>query len=194
MPNSLGLYASSIRWKGEENLALYDSLVSGFELQYGAYDIAQKLREKLNRLKQTSIGGKAANIIMDDPAGNAIDLKAVNKKYTLIDFWASWCGPCRRESESLNALYTKYKEQGFEIYGVSLDDKRDKWLNALEKDKRNWPNVSTLERFATPAAYNYAVTALPDNYLIDADMKILAKNIHGEELELFLEKLFKENN
>lgn len=192
MANSLGLYATSIRWKGEENITLYDSLTAVFESKYPNLAISKKLREKVNRLKQTSLGGQAANIELPNPDGKTINLMAVNKKYILIDFWASWCGPCRRESESLNSLYKKYKDQGFEIYGVSLDDKRDKWIEALEKDKRNWPNVSSLEAFKTQAAYDFAVTALPHNYLIDKDMKILAKNIHGQELEDFLEGLFKQ--
>jgi hypothetical protein len=88
-------------------------------------------------------------------------------------------------------LYNKYNKKGFEIYGVSLDSNRDKWLAALEKDQRVWANVSSLEGFKTPAAFDYAVTALPDNYLIDAAGKIIAKNIHGEELEVLLEELFK---
>jgi len=111
-----------------------------------------------------------------------IRLSSVNQAYTLVDFWASWCGPCRRESEGLNELYEKYKDKGFEIYGVSLDDNGEKWLNALEKDNRIWHNVSSLERFKTQAAFDYAVTALPDNYVIDSSGKIIAKNIHGQEL------------
>jgi len=113
----------------------------------------------------------------------------MQKKYTLIDFWASWCGPCRSESNTLNALYEKYNAKGFEIYGVSLDDNKNKWLKAIEKDNRTWTNVSSLQGFKTPASYDYAVTALPDNYLIDANRKIIAKNIHGEELVTLINEL-----
>jgi thiol-disulfide isomerase/thioredoxin len=191
MGTTIGLYATSIRWRGEENLALFDSLVSAFEKEHQDLDISSKLREKITRLQQTSIGGIAANIAMKSANGTTLQLSDINKQYTLIDFWASWCGPCRRESESLNELYNKYNKKGFEIYGVSLDSNRDKWLAALEKDQRVWANVSSLEGFKTPAAFDYAVTALPDNYLIDAAGKIIAKNIHGEELEVLLEELFK---
>ena len=107
----------------------------------------------------------------------------------MIDFWASWCGPCRSESNTLNDLYGKYNAKGFEIYGVSLDDKKNKWLKAIEKDNRTWPNVSSLQGFKTPASYDYAVTALPDNYLIDANRKIIAKNIHGEKLITLVDSL-----
>lgn len=191
MGTTIGLYATSIRWRGEENIALFDSLVSAFEKEHPDLDISSKLREKITRLQQTSIGGIAANIAMKSASGATIQLSDINQQYTLIDFWASWCGPCRRESGSLNELYKKYNDKGFEIYGVSLDSNRDKWLAALEKDQRTWANVSSLEGFKTPAAFDYAVTALPDNYLIDAAGKIIAKNIHGEELEVLLEELFK---
>lgn len=189
MENSIGLYATSIRWKGAQNLPLFESLTSGFENAHPSLNIRKKIREKVARLQQTAIGGSVKEITMMSPEGKTISLSSVAKKYTLIDFWASWCGPCRRESESLNLLYKKYRSDGFEIYGVSLDDDREKWLAALEKDQRIWTNVSTLERFKTPAAFDYAVTALPDNYLIDTNNEIIAKNIHGHELEILLSKL-----
>ncbi len=192
MVNSLGLYATSIRWKGAENLNFYDSITTAFENKYPNLEIAKKLREKVSRLQQTSIGGIAHDIEMKTPDGMTINLSSVQKKYTLIDFWASWCGPCRSESNTLNDLYNKYNTKGFEIYGVSLDDNKDKWLKAIEKDNRTWTNVSSLQGFKTPASYDYAVTALPDNYLIDANRKIIAKNIHGEALITLIDNLLKD--
>ena len=189
MNNTLGLYATSIRWKGSENLNLYDSLTKAFESANPDLEITKKLKEKVNRLQQTSVGGIAPDIEMKTQNGKAIRLSSVQKKYTLIDFWASWCGPCRSESNTLNDLYKKYNAKGFEIYGVSLDDKEDKWLKAIEKDNRIWTNVSSLQGFKTPASYDYAVTALPDNYLIDAKRKIIAKNIHGEKLITLIDSL-----
>ena len=189
MNNTLGLYATSIRWKGAENLNLYDSLTMAFEITHPDLEITKKLREKVSRLQQTSIDGIAPDIEMKTPEGKNIRLSSVQKKYTLIDFWASWCGPCRSESNTLNDLYGKYNAKGFEIYGVSLDDKKNKWLKAIDKDNRTWPNVSSLQGFKTPASYDYAVTALPDNYLIDANRKIIAKNIHGEKLITLVDSL-----
>jgi len=190
MNNTLGLYATSIRWKGVENFNLYDSLTSAFEEAHPNLEITKKLREKITRLRQTSVGGTAPDINMSTPKGIQVSLSSIQKQYTLVDFWASWCGPCRGESSTLNDLYKKYHYKGFEIYGVSLDDKEDKWLKAIEKDNRIWTNVSSLEAFKTPASFDYAVTALPDNYLLDKDRKIIAKNIHGEKLFLLLDKLF----
>jgi len=189
MNNTLGLYATSIRWKGAENLNLYDSLTKAFERANPDLELTKKLREKVSRLQQTSVGGIVPDIEMKTPEGKTIRLSSVQKKYTLIDFWASWCGPCRSESNTLNALYEKYNAKGFEIYGVSLDDNKNKWLKAIEKDNRTWTNVSSLQGFKTPASYDYAVTALPDNYLIDANRKIIAKNIHGEELVTLINEL-----
>ena len=190
MANTVGLYATSIRWKNQKNFALYDSLTTEFEKKYPNLGITKKLREKLTRLQQTNVGGTASDIEMKSVKDEVIKLSTITKKYTLIDFWASWCGPCRRESESLNTIYNTYKNQGFEIYGISLDSDKSKWMQAIEKDNRTWINVTSLQAFKTPAAYNYAVTSLPVNYLIDENMKIIAKDIHGQQLEELLKKLF----
>ncbi|MCF6224133.1 MAG: AhpC/TSA family protein [Flavobacteriaceae bacterium] len=191
MGNTIGIYATSIRWKGEENLSFFDALTSDFESAHPNLKISVKLREKVTRLQQTSIGGTVINIEMKDVKGGLVSLSSVKKKYTLIDFWASWCGPCRSESKGLNELYEKYKDKGFEIYGVSLDTKRDKWMDALIKDHRIWPNVSSLEGFKTQAAFDFTVTSLPMNYIIDENNKIVGKNLHGNEIENLIARLLK---
>ena len=190
MGTTLGLYATSIRWKGAENLPYYDSLVTVFNAQHPNLDISKKLREKVTRLQQTSVGGTATTIEMKNVEEALVNLTSIHKKYTLIDFWASWCGPCRSESKTLNSLYKKYNANGFEIYGISLDSHKEKWLKALEKDHRIWTNVSSLEAFKTKAAFDYTVTALPMNYLIDAEYKIVGKNLHEGELNSLLDRLF----
>lgn len=185
----IGLYATSIRWKGAHNFSTFDSITSTFKAKYPSSVVYNKLKTKVDRLKQTAIGGTAKEISMPTVEGNLLALSSVNAKYTLIDFWASWCAPCRRESPVLNTLFSKYNRDEFDIYGVSLDANKERWVKALAQDQRNWHNVSTLERFKTPAAYDYAVTALPDNFLIDQSGKILAKNIHGEDLGKLMSEL-----
>ena len=130
---------------------------------------------------------------MPNSSNETISLNNIQKKYTLIDFWASWCPPCRTESKLLNSLYSAYNAKGFEIYGISLDSKRESWLNAIEKDQRNWTEVSTVEGFKTPVSAAYGITSLPTNFLIDASGKIVAVNIHGRELKAKIDALFLEN-
>ena len=189
MGSSIALYPTSLRWKGEENIAFFDSIVTTVENKYPRLAVTKKLREKVTRLQQTAIGGKVSSIVMSTANRNTVSLFSINKKYTLIDFWASWCGPCRRESDLLSTLYQKHNQAGFEIYGVSLDTDEEQWIKATQKDKRIWTNVSSLEGFKTPAAYNYAVTALPMNYLIDSKGIIIAKNLHGEKLVQTIDEL-----
>ncbi len=190
MGTSIALYPTSLRWKGEENISFFDSLVNNFENIYPNLTVSKKLREKINRLQQTAIGGKVPGIVMNTPDRKTVSLYSINKKYTLVDFWASWCGPCRRESDILNTLYKKYKNDGFEIYGVSLDTDKKQMLNAIEKDNRIWTNVSSFEGFKTLAAYNFAVTALPMNYIIDNKGIIIARDLHDDELEKLIDSLF----
>ena len=191
MGTTIGIYATSIRWKGEENFDFFNALVDSYEKAHPNLNVTEKLREKINRLQQTSVGGSVPDIEIINANGELLSLSSVHSKITLIDFWASWCGPCRSESDILNKLYEKYKDEGFQIYGVSLDTKRDKWINAMEKDHRIWPNVSSLEGFKTPAAFDFTVTALPLNYLIDQNNKIIGKNLHSEDLEEIIDNVFK---
>ena len=194
MGTSIAIYYSSTRWNGHENLPFLKDLVVSFEEKYPNLEITQKLKNKINLLKKTSIGSSISNIEMPNNKNEIISLNNLNKKYTLVDFWASWCPPCRTESSLLNKLYSKYQSKGFEIYGISLDSKRNSWLKALEKDHRIWPEVSQLEGFNTPISIEYGITALPSNLLIDATGKIIAVNIHGKTLKEKLGKLFEEEN
>jgi len=191
MGTTIGIYATSIRWKGEENFDFFNALVDSYEKAHPNLNVTEKLREKINRLQQTSVGGIVPDIEIINANGELLSLSSVHSKITLIDFWASWCGPCRSESDILNKLYEKYKDEGFQIYGVSLDTKRDKWINAMEKDHRIWPNVSSLEGFKTQAAFDFTVTALPLNFLIDKNNKIIGKNLHSEDLEEIIDGVFK---
>jgi len=190
LETSIAVYHSSTRWTGGENLTYLQSLVSNFEEKHPSIEITQKLKNKLSLIEKTSIGSVISNINMPNRNNNIIALDSIKGKYTLVDFWASWCPPCRAESTLLNELYSNYKEQGFEIYGISLDSKKGSWVKALDKDKRIWPEVSTVEGFNTKTSIEYGITALPSNFLIDSNGKIIAVNIHGKKLNQKLKQLF----
>lgn len=189
MGTSIAIYPTSIRWNNE-NLAILDKIVTNFEEEHPNLDITNKLLQKIQLLKKTSIGSTISNIKMPNQLNKLISLDSIKGNYTLIDFWASWCPPCRTESTLLNNLYSTYNDKGFNICGISLDSNKERWLNALKTDNRTWSNVSTVEGFKTAIALEYGITALPTNFLIDAEGKIIASNLHGEKLKVFVAKLY----
>jgi thiol-disulfide isomerase/thioredoxin len=189
MGTSIAIYPTSIRWNGE-NLATYKTIVSNFKATYPTSKITSKLEKRIELLQKTAVGSTVSTIEMPTKEGTIIQLKNIKGTYTLIDFWASWCPPCRSESNILSELYSTYNSKGFEILGISLDTKKQRWVDALEADNRVWANVSTVEGFKTPVAIEYGITALPTNFIIDAEGKIIASNIHGEHLKKFIESLF----
>ena len=129
---------------------------------------------------------------MNDTEGNPVTLSSLyGKGYLLVDFWASWCGPCRGENPNVVAAYNKYHAKGFEILGVSYDDNKDKWLKAIEEDKLPWIHVSDLKGWGNMTAKLYSISGIPANVLLDKEGKIIAKNLRGAALEEKLAELLK---
>ena len=173
------------------DFAFADSMANLYSQNIPNSKYTKMLNERLKPLRSTAIGQTAPDISLPTPDGGTKSLSSLRGKYVLIDFWASWCGPCRVENPNVVRMYNKYKGKGFEIFGVSLDQSRDKWLAAIEKDKLTWPHVSDLKGWESSAAQLYNVTAIPQTVLVDPQGKIIAKGLRGEALEEKLATLLK---
>ena len=150
----------------------------------------QQFVNNLQRLQGVNEGAMAPEINLATPAGPNLALSSLRGKYVLIDFWASWCGPCRRENPNVVKTYATYKDKGFEIFGVSLDQNREAWLKAIETDKLVWKHVSDLKYWNSAGAQAYQVNSIPQTFLVDPAGRIIAKGLRGAALDNYLAKLF----
>jgi len=142
----------------------------------------QNLHMQITNSQKTAIGTLAPDFSLPDTTGTQIALSSFRGKYVLIDFWAAWCGPCRREMPNMLKLYNDFKDKNFTILGVSLDKTRANWVGAIRSDKLPWTQVSDLKFWQSEVAGLYDVKAIPYTVLLDKEGKIVAKNLRGEDL------------
>lgn len=150
----------------------------------------RKLLQTIESLRSVNVGAIAPDIDLPTPDGQTIKLSSLRGKYVLLDFWASWCGPCLREVPNLKEIYKQYHDKGLEIYGVSLDDDREKWTNSIEQHEIHWIHVSSLKGWKCPVVARYNITGIPQMYLLDKEGKIIAQNLRGEKLKEMVASFF----
>jgi peroxiredoxin len=151
------------------------------------------LEKIINDNKVGSIGSIAPDFTQADTSGNLVSLKSLRGKYVLVDFWASWCGPCRMENPNLVQAFQKFKSKNFTVLGVSLDRAKEPWLQAIAQDQLQWTHLSDLKFWSNDVARMYKISSIPQNFLLDPEGKIIAKNLRGEELHAKLEEMLSKN-
>ncbi|UTW67739.1 TlpA family protein disulfide reductase [bacterium SCSIO 12643] len=190
MGTSVAVYATSLRWSYSD-VNFMKRLLPEFKKEHPDLKITKLLEEKVARFSRVAIGQQYVDFVSQSPNGQEVSLSSIKGKYVLLDFWASWCGPCRRENPHLVKQYNRYHKDGFEIIGVSLDKRSFRWVSAIEKDQLSWTQVSDLKGYSGAAPMLYNVSAIPSNVLMDSEGKIVAYNLFGKDLEMKLQELMK---
>jgi thiol-disulfide isomerase/thioredoxin len=182
LKGSAALYAASLRWDGDYRLEELAGVVGEFAGKFPGAEIARLMEERVARFRVTALGAVAPALAGPGPEGGEVSLAALRGKVVLVDFWASWCAPCRTENRNYGQLYQRYRGEGFEILAVSVDQDAAGWKAAIRKDGAGWKHLSDLSGWKTPLAARYGVTALPASFLLDRAGRIVAKDLRGQPL------------
>lgn len=185
-PNSpVALYALKQYAGYDIDPAKVEPLFASLPASTKAWPSAKALKDRIDIAKKTAIGNYAMDFTQNDTLGKPVSLSSFKGKYVLVDFWASWCGPCRRENPNVVKVFNKFKDKNFTILSVSLDrpDAKDKWLAAIHKDGLAWTHVSDLKYWDNAVAKQYGIRAIPQNFLLDPQGKIIARNLRGQDLD-----------
>lgn len=196
-PNSLAMLSAVQSLDPAENLELYEKVAAQLETAMPGSEYVRTFKTRINDIKtkqqasqRTEVGSPAPEIALKTPEGETIKLSDFRGQVTLIDFWAAWCKPCRMENPNVVRLYNEYKDQGFEIFGVSLDKDREAWLQAIKADGLTWKHGSELKFWQSSFVPVYNLEGIPMTYLVDEEGVIIAKGLRGQELEAKLEEIF----
>ena len=188
--SSLACLAIIDKLSPEEHMEYYKKLDSGLSKRLPANSYTKMFHDKIIELNRLSEGSVAPEIALNTPDGKTVALSSLKGKVVLIDFWASWCRPCRAENPNVVKMYNAYKDKGFDIYSVSLDKDKEAWAKAIQDDNLVWPShVSDLGYWQSSVVKQYNISGIPFTCLIDKEGKIVAKGLRGEELEVQIRKL-----
>jgi peroxiredoxin len=170
-------------FNNSNNTVAIDGVYSKLDKTVQGSYFGTKLKEISDRIKAADVIGKpATDFTLQTPDNKSVSLSSLKGKYVLVDFWASWCGPCRKENPNVVKAYNQFKDKNFTILGVSLDEDKAAWQAAITKDKLTWTHVSDLKGWQSSVVAPYNIEAIPANFLLDKDGKIIAKNLRGEDL------------
>ena len=189
---SIALYATSLRWDDSHRIDEIEKQVAAFAEKHPDLAITRSMQQRIRKFKLTAIGAKAAPIAGTDLDGTQRSLDDFKGQYVLVDFWASWCGPCRVENRHFPKVLEKYSKNGFNILGINMDSNRTIWSRTSQQDGVTWPQISDLQALNSPMAKAYNVSALPMSFLLDGEGRIIAKNLRGEALDKKLTELFED--
>ena len=182
-PSSFATLASIEQLDADQDFEYFKKVNENLTSEYPNSPFVMNLNTRVEAMSKLAINSEAPEINLANPEGKLVPLSSLRGNVVLIDFWASWCKPCRMENPNVVRMYQKYNKKGFEIYAVSLDRGRDEWVQAIKADNLTWTHVSDLMFWNSAAAKQYNVTGIPFTVLIDAEGKIIAKNLRGEALE-----------